>query len=483
METKTVLHTENVNSRIVSTDSDLIELLYTKLRKRPKDFWHNVQYKKKRWDGWHNFFDKKTGKFQTGILPEVRALLRHKKVPYTFIDERTTINWLHQDIDEHFLDPWIPDDFVMESMHDFQPDLARQALKYSRGLIQAPTGAGKTLILISILKSLPPKTPVLFLTKNSGLVHQNYTQMERWGVENLGRWYANYKEPNYIMCATSHVKTFKSLGKLLPKFKVLLVDEVHECMSDVPARNYKKMKSCCVRLGFSATPFKWNKKKIDEVHKWKVKGHFGPVFKTRTTESGVLTTKDLQDRGILSKSNCTFYPIKHPDLAYEPYQDAVKMGIEQNLHFHEVVSNLARSRTGRTLIVVERLEQGGYLKNLMPEAHWIQGKDHVLKVREPVLDDLRNKDKVIAIFMKPIITAGIDIKIHDLINAAGGEGAHSTIQLMGRGLRLADDKDILDYHDFHFLNNDYLRKHSEWRMQVLREEGHNVIVKESLDLS
>ena len=130
------------------------------------------------------------------------------------------------------------------------------------------------------------------------------------------------------------------------------------------------MKSCCVRLGFSDTPFKWNKKKIDEVHKWKVKGHFGPVFKTRTTESGMLTTKDLQGRGILSKSNCTFYPIKHPDLAYEPYADAVKMGIEQNLHFHNIVSNLARSRTGRTLIVVERLEQGHYLKSLMPDAHW-----------------------------------------------------------------------------------------------------------------
>ena len=477
MEAKTVLHAENVLSRVISTDSDLIALLHEKLRFRPKDFWHNVQYKKKRWDGWQNFFDKKTGKFQTGLLPEVRALLKHQKVPYTFIDETTSVDWIHKEIDQQFLDPWIPDGFNMESMHDFQSSLANQAFKYNRGLIQAPTGAGKTLILISILKSLPPKTPVLFLTKNSGLVHQNYKEMQAWGVENLGRWYATYKEPNYIMCATSHVKTFKSLGKLLPKFKVLLVDEVHECMSEVPIRNYKKMKSCCVRLGFSATPFKWNKKKIDEVHKWKVKGHFGPVFKTRTTKSGVLNTKELQERGILSKSNCSFYPITHPDLAYEPYQDAIKMGIEQNLHFHDIVKNLARSQKGRTLIIVERLEQGDYLKSLMPEAHWIQGKDS-LAVREPVLEDLRIKDRVIAIIMKPIITAGINVKIHDLINAAGGEGAHSTIQIMGRGLRLADDKDVLDYHDFHFQNNDYLRKNSEWRMEVLKQEGHNVVSKD-----
>jgi superfamily II DNA or RNA helicase len=60
--------------------------------------------------------------------------------------------------------------------------------------------------------------------------------------------------------------------------------------------------------------------------------------------------------------------------------------------------------------------------------------------------------------MRQIITAGINIKIHDLINAAGRRRAHNIIQLMGRGLRTASDKDKLRYHDFHFLINDYLRE-------------------------
>jgi hypothetical protein len=53
---------------------------------------------------------------------------------------------------------------------------------------------------------------------------------------------------------------------------------------------------------------------------------------------------------------------------------------------------------------------------------------------------------------------------------------------MGRGLRTADDKDFLTYHDFNFVINDYLRKHSEWRMEVLKKEGHNVSVLEDFDL-
>jgi superfamily II DNA or RNA helicase len=475
---KTYLQVENVHSRLVTPDKELLAILHDKLRFRPPDFWHNEAYKRKKWDGWKEFFGLKNGRFLTGILPEVQAALRKLKKPYTLIDHRDQVQWRYESIGDDFLNEWLPDGFDPIKLHDYQPDLANQCFKYNRGIVQAPTAAGKTFILISILKSLPPKTPVLFVTKNSSLVHQNWEEMQQWGVEDLGRWYDKHKEKNYVMCATSHVKTFESLGRLLPKFKVLVVDEVHECMSDVPVAAYRKMKSACIRIGFSATPFKWKGKKINDVHKWNVKGHFGPVLRTRTTKYGVLTTKELQDRGILSASNCTFYPIDRPNLAYEPYQDAVKLGIEQNFYFHEVVARLARSRPGRTLVVVERIEQGEYLKQLMPEAHWIQGKNS-LKERAPVINALKKGDKCIAIIMRPIITAGINIMIHDLINAAGGEGAHNVVQQMGRGLRTANDKEILQYHDFFYLINDYLRKHSEWRMKVLKEEGHEVHLADS----
>jgi superfamily II DNA or RNA helicase len=479
MENDTVIKVENVYSRLVSTDEKIKELLNEKLRFRPPDFFHNPAYKSKKWDGWKYFFSLKTGKFLTGILPEVQAALKIKNKSYVLIDERKPFTWAQQSINDNFLNAWIPPGFDPIKLHDFQPDLVNMCIKYNRGLVQAPTGAGKTFILISLLKCLPPKTPVLFLTKNAGLVHQNYLEMQQWGVENLGRWYDKYKEPNYVMCATVHFKTFESLAKLLPKFKVLIVDEVHECMSDVPMRAFMKMSEACVRIGISATAFKWDKKKIDNIHKWYVKSHFGPILKTSTTESGVLTTKDLQKRKILSESDCHVYKVEKPNLAYEPYQDAVKLGIEQNFHFHEMVTKIAKSCEGRTLIVVERIEQGNYLKSLLPDAHWIQGKNK-LKEREPVINALKSGDKCIAIVMRQLITAGINVKIHDLINAAGGEGAHNIIQLIGRGLRTADDKDKLRYHDFLFLINDYLREHSEWRIEVLRKEGHSVTIHDSI---
>jgi superfamily II DNA or RNA helicase len=116
----------------------------------------------------------------------------------------------------------------------------------------------------------------------------------------------------------------------------------------------------------------------------------------------------------------------------------------------------------------------------MPEAAWIQGKDN-LETRNPVIEALKKGDKCCAIVMRQIITAGINVRIHNLINASGGYAAHNLIQQVGRGLRNADDKDILEYYDFLFTNNPYLWRHSEWRMEVLKSEGHTVTLKEEYD--
>jgi superfamily II DNA or RNA helicase len=68
-----------------------------------------------------------------------------------------------------------------------------------------------------------------------------------------------------------------------------------------------------------------------------------------------------------------------------------------------------------------------------------------------------------------------------LINASGGKAVHSIVQQMGRGLRLANDKEILNYYDFIYHINDYLLEHSTNRISVLKEEGHEVILKEEFD--
>jgi superfamily II DNA or RNA helicase len=122
------------------------------------------------------------------------------------------------------------------------------------------------------------------------------------------------------------------------------------------------------------------------------------------------------------------------------------------------------------------------LHKLIPDVLWVAGKDD-LDSRNYVIEKLQksSKENVVAIATQGIFNAGINVHLHNLINAAGGQAEHIIIQRMGRGLRTAGDKDELNYYDFVFEINDYLLKHSKKRIKILKAEGHEVEIKANLD--
>jgi superfamily II DNA or RNA helicase len=332
--------------------------------------------------------------------------------------------------------------------------------------------------MMTILKALPPNTPTLILANKKSLVEQNYDEMKKWGFPNVGRLYDKYKEPSMFTCAT--VQSLHKIAKILPHIRALVVDEIHDMMSKVPKKFYNKLTNCSVRVAVSATPFKYGGQ--DKTQKYAVKGYFGPIMRTDSAgETGLLTTKGLQGRDILSGSKSIFYVVDQPKLLYEVYLDAVTKGIAENIHFHKIVTGLARTLKGRTLILVERLSHGDTLHSMIPGSLWVQGKDD-LETRKYVISQLsKSNDNVIGIATQGIFNAGINVFIHNLINAAGGQADHQIVQRMGRGLRVAGDKDVLNYYDFLFKINEYLEGHSNKRIKILRKEGHDVEIREQLD--
>ena len=462
----TILKIENCYSQLLSDNMEILKVLHENMRFRERNYFHSRLYKQKLWDGYTEFFSKKTGKFLTGLLPEVTAALDHLEEKYEIIDNRSETKFIVDKIDENFLSK----DF---NLYDYQVDLTNALLKHKRGVICAPTAAGKSFILISILKSLPENCPTLVLANKTSLVQQNYEEIIKCGIKNVGRLYGKYNDPNIITCST--VQSLHKIEPLLDKIKAVLVDEIHENMSKQPKKYLNKMKSCSIRAAISATPFKFGGK--DLCQKWLVKGYFGPILKSKSA-GGVLTTKHLQERGMLAKSKCIFYPVTEPKLEYEVYIDAVTRGIAENYTFHEMVKKLALKLKGRTLILVDRIAHGDALFSMISNALWVQGKDD-LETRKFVIEKLKSsKENTIAIATQQIFNAGINVKTHNVINAAGGQADHHIIQRVGRGLRTADDKDILNYYDFIFYNNQYLLNHSRKRLKILQKEGHDVKVEE-----
>ena len=457
---------------IIQTDNqELIKFLFDSLRFRDRAYFHNPRYKAKLWDGYTNFFNKNNGKFLTGLLPEVYGVCKHMNEPVEFVDNRTKFEFAIKNIDKDFLKPYVPKGSPVITLEDYQVELVNQSIKNKRGIIFAPTSAGKSLTMLSILKSLPPKTKTLVLQNRKSLASQNYDEYVKWGLPNVGRIWQGFNEPNDFTVAT--VQSVEKAEHILSDVQVLLVDEIHDMMSAAPKNVYRKLKKCSVRIAVSATPFKHGEK--DKIQKFYVKGFFGPVFKINSAAGGILTTKELQERGRLSKSKCIFHTIKTPSLDYEIYLDAVTKGLVENDEFHQKVVQLTMDMKGRTLILVERIAHGDSLKNLIPHAYWVRGQDNN-DTRKEVIDTLQKSETCVAIATQGIFNTGINVFVHNLINAAGGQADHLIIQRMGRGLRTAKDKDILNYHDFVFDINPYLYKHSKKRIKILKDQGHDVEV-------
>lgn len=472
-----ILRIQNDYSFFLSTDLGIKHELWDRLRFRDRNYFHNRAYKMRKWDGYIQFFALETGKFLTGLLPEVTAVLRHFKVPYTVEDQRSHTPFLYKNIGENFLKFPNSEEARPITLHDYQVELINKVIKHKRGVIYAPTSAGKTFIMIGILKALPPNTPTLVLQNRVSLAQQNYDEITKWGFQNVGTLWGGANKPNLITVAS--VQSIAKIEKLLPKFRVLIVDEIHDMMSSIPKAVYKRMKMADVRVAVSATPFKFGGK--DSVQKFYVRGFFGPVLRVECAASGILTTKELQERNILADSKCIFYPIREPKIPHDIYIDAVTRGIAESYHFHKIVTRLAKLQKGRTLILVDRIAHGDALHNLLPGSLWVQGKDN-LTTRKGVVKELQKAEgDVIAIATQQIFNTGVNVFVHNLINAAGGQADHLIIQRMGRGLRTASDKEGLNYYDFLFEINDYLEEHSRKRIKILTEEGHEVVVKEEID--
>ena len=469
---KYLLKIANDYSYLISDDDIIKNDMWTRLRFREKNYFHNRAYKMKKWDGYINFFSIENGKFLTGLLPEVSAVLRHNKIEYEVEDTREQTKFKEKNIDENFF----KSDNCEIILRDYQVELINQVIKHKRGIIFAPTSAGKSAVMMGIIKTLPKGTPTLVLQNRLSLAQQNYDEMIKMGFENVGNVWGGSIKPNIITVAT--VQSVSKIEKLLPKIKVLIVDEIHDMMSRLPKAVYRRLKACDVRVAVSATPFKFGGK--DDVQKFNVRGYFGPVLKVKSAEQGILTTTELQNRKILSGSNCIFYNIREPKIPHDIYIDAVTRGIAESSYFHKVVLNLANRQTGRTLILVDRIAHGDALHELLPDSLWVQGKDDS-KTRKNVVKKLQKSDgNVIAIATQQIFSTGINVFLHNLINAAGGQADHLIIQRMGRGLRTADDKEVLNYYDFVFEINDYLESHSKKRIKILKQQGHTIEIKDYL---
>ncbi len=147
----TTLRIANDYSYLQTTDEALKEKLWKSLRFKQRNYFHTSLYKQRLWDGYIDFFHKSKATFLTGLIPEVKLALHHLGVDYDIEDQRTVVMPRYTNVDDQFLNQWLPEGMKPLTLEDYQVEFINMALEHRRGIVKAPTSAGKAQPLDSLV--------------------------------------------------------------------------------------------------------------------------------------------------------------------------------------------------------------------------------------------------------------------------------------------------------------------------------------------
>ncbi|WP_225876100.1 DEAD/DEAH box helicase [Infirmifilum lucidum] len=139
---------------------------------------------------------------------------------------------------------------VKPELRHYQREALEAWLRYRRGVIVMPTGAGKTFVAIAAIAEL--STPAMVVVPTVELVEQWRRRLSRYFPGKVGAWYGEEKEENCLL-VTTYDSAYLSVEALGPKYPFLVFDEVHHLPSE-SYRQIAELSPAPYRLGLTATP-------------------------------------------------------------------------------------------------------------------------------------------------------------------------------------------------------------------------------------
>ena len=125
------------------------------------------------------------------------------------------------------------------------------------------------------------------------------------------------------------------------------------------------------------------------------------------------------------------------------------------------------------LILTKNLRHAEILRNLIPGAYKLEGKDS-LESREEILNKFIHDSSSSVMIGTIIFQTGVDIpELTHLINARGLKSEIATIQALGRTLRKHDSKKEVFIYDF-LDKVPYLSAHSHSRLLAYKSLNFNI---------
>ena len=436
------------------------------------------QYRSKYWDGKIRLFSPATGEVYGGLVDKIVNWARKSEYSLEFENNK------------HYGTPFeeneiISREGVKEYMtriskykpRDYQIDAVYDALKYNRKLLISPTASGKSMMIYAVVRYfVETKKKVLLIVPTTSLVEQMYKDFEDYGWnadQYCHRIYSGKEKTNEnSVTITTWQSVYKLKRPFFKDFDVAIGDEAHLFKSKSLVSIMTKMDSAKYRYGFTGT--------LDgsQTHKWVLEGLFGPSYK-------VTQTKELIDKGHLSKLQIRVLILKHTDQKFDTYEDELQYIIGHSKR-NRFIRNLVLDLKGNSLILFSRVATHGQILFDSINSS-VQGNRKVFYVhggveaqeRERIREITEQERDAIIVASYGTFSTGINIKnLHNVIFASPSKSRIRNLQSIGRVLRKGDKKskavlyDIADDISYKSRKN-YTLNHLIERIKIYNEEQFN----------
>ncbi len=352
---------------------------------------------------------------------------------------------------------------------DHQLDVINSYLENITGINIAPTGAGKTIITAILSHKVEPYGRSIVIVPTKDLVTQTEEDYINFGLD-VGVFFGDRKEYN----KTHTICTWQSLESLSKRSKetdleidindffdgvvCVIVDEVHKAKADVLRKLLSTyLSNAPIRWGLTGTMPE------EEADKVGVRACIGPML-------GKINTKELQDKGILAKLHVDIWQLQDVGMAASGnYQTELKW-LTTNTKRLEYLAKQAITiaESGNTLILVDRVETGEMLQSIIPDSIFVSGKMKS-KDRKEEYREVQEVDGKVIIATYGVASTGINIvRIFNLVLFEAGKSFVRVIQSIGRGIRVAPDKDFVNVYDI-CSNCKYSKSHLTKRKKFYKE--------------
>jgi superfamily II DNA or RNA helicase len=246
----------------------------------------------------------------------------------------------------------------------------------------------------------------------------------------------------------------------------VIVDEVHKAKADVLRKLLSTyLANAPIRWGLTGTMPE------EECDKVGVIACIGPLL-------GKINTKELQDLGILAQLHINIWQLADlGEAAFDNYQAELKWLTTSSPRLKFLAKEVMTiSETGNTLILVDRVQTGEMLQSLIPDSIFVSGKMKS-KDRKAEYKEIQEVDGKVIIATYGVASTGINIvRIFNLVLFEAGKSFVRVIQSIGRGIRVAPDKDFVNVYDV-CSNCKFSKRHLTKRKKFYTEAQYPFTVK------